>query len=68
MEWKRDLKQILIAVFAIFVIEVLLQKGPYSIIEIFVSTALTGFVGYFILTVIGRFLESKQKNKKNENT
>ncbi len=33
-------------------------------IEIFVTTTVTAFVGYFILTVIGRFLETK----KNENT
>jgi len=51
------------------VIEVLLQTRPYSLIEIFVTTASTGLVAYFILTVIRRFLESKpKKNKSNENT
>ncbi len=50
MNWK--LKQVLIAVIVIFVIEALLQKGSYSVLDVLISTVWGGLAAYPVLVAL----------------
>lgn len=66
MVWKKNLYTAVVVVVIFFLIEIMLQKEPYSVLDIFISTAASGAIAFLFLTVLGRFI-GKPKNKQNEN-
>ena len=68
MNWKRDIPQALIAVILLTIIEVFFQKGPYSIVGIFMYMACSMLVVLFLKFIYFSFRRSNPKNNQNENT
>jgi hypothetical protein len=67
MKVKKDAIQVGSVVVVVTIIEVLLQKGPYSLIDIIADTTLTGLLAFILIVIIRAFLEAKRKKKQNEN-
>ena len=67
MNWKKDLTQAVTLIIIFTTVEILLQKGPYSVLEILWSTSLTVIVAFFILFTVRSINWSKSKHKQNEN-
>ena len=67
MNWKKDLTQAVTLIIIFTIVEILLQKGPYSVLEILWSTSLTVIVAFFILFTVRSINWSKSKHKQNEN-
>lgn len=64
MEWKRDLTAYFSVVVIVSIIEILLQKGPYSVVAIFFNMAATASVGLIIVLLIRYFKGSQSKKKE----
>ena len=67
MNWKKDLTQAVTLIIIFTTVEILLQKGPYSVLEILWSTSLAVIGAFFILLTIRSINWSKSKHKQNEN-
>lgn len=66
MNLKKDAIQVASVIVVVVIIEVLLQKGPYSLIAIISDTTLKGLLAFISIIIIRTFLEAKRKKKQNE--
>ena len=62
MNWKKDLPKAFVVIVVLTIVEVLLQKGPYSIVKIIMSTTGTMMIFLLIRFIFFSFKRSKTKN------
>jgi hypothetical protein len=61
--WKEDLRQVVVILVIMTTIEAVLQKGPYSLIQIIQETAMNVLAAYTVLFLIHKWRE-RNVNKK----